>query len=65
MIRYRFEQIRNSKFTNSWNSRHDSNGEFKMHTITVYNENEVKELNDIQNIQGEDKVWIDLVDPYR
>ena len=34
-----------------------------MHTITVYNENEVKELNDIQNIQGEDKVWIDLVDP--
>ena len=36
---------------------------FKMHTITVYNENEVKELNDIQNIQGEDKVWIDLVDP--
>ena len=34
-----------------------------MHTITVYNENEVKELNDIKNIQGEDKVWIDLVDP--
>jgi Mg2+ and Co2+ transporter CorA len=34
-----------------------------MHTITVYNENEIKELNDIQNIQGEDKVWIDLVDP--
>jgi magnesium transporter len=34
-----------------------------MHTITVYNENEVMELNDIQNIQGEDKVWIDLVDP--
>ena len=34
-----------------------------MHTITVYNENEVKELNDIQNIKGEDKIWIDLVDP--
>ena len=34
-----------------------------MHTITVYNENEVKELNDIQNIQGEDKVWIDLIAP--
>ena len=33
------------------------------HTITVYNENEVKELNDTQNIQGEDKIWIDLVDP--
>ena len=32
-----------------------------MHTITVYNENEVKELNDTQNIQGEDKVWIDLL----
>src|SRR6476620_1749940 len=33
-----------------------------MHTITVYNENEVKELNDIQNIKGEDQIWIDLVD---
>src|SRR6476659_8424106 len=34
-----------------------------MHAITVYNENEVKELNDIQNIQGDDKICIDLVDP--
>src|SRR6476620_311869 len=34
-----------------------------MHAITVYNENEVKELNDIQNIQSEDKIWVDLVDP--
>ena len=34
-----------------------------MQTITVYNENEVKELKDIQNIKAEDKIWIDLVDP--
>lgn len=34
-----------------------------MQTIIVYNENEVKEQKDFQNIKSEDEVWIDLVDP--
>jgi Mg2+ and Co2+ transporter CorA len=34
-----------------------------MQTIITYNENEVTELKNLQNIKPEDKVWIDLVDP--
>ena len=38
-----------------------SNADKRHHN--VYNENEVKEQRDIQNIKAEDKIWIDLVDP--
>lgn len=34
-----------------------------MQTIIIYNENEVTEQKDFQNIKSEDKIWIDLVDP--
>ena len=34
-----------------------------MQTIIVYNENEVKEQREFQNLKSEDKIWIDLVDP--
>ncbi len=34
-----------------------------METIIVYNENEVTEQKEFQNIKSEDKIWIDLVDP--
>ena len=34
-----------------------------MQTIFVYNENEVKEQREFQNLKSEDKIWIDLVDP--
>ena len=34
-----------------------------MHTITVYNENEVKGQREFQNLKSEDKIWIDLADP--
>jgi magnesium transporter len=34
-----------------------------MQTIIVDNENEVKEQREFQNLNSEDKIWIDLVDP--
>ena len=34
-----------------------------MQTIIVYNENEVKEQREFQNLKSEDKIWIDLGDP--
>ncbi|MGB8188143.1 MAG: CorA family divalent cation transporter, partial [Nitrososphaeraceae archaeon] len=34
-----------------------------MQTIVTYNENEVKEQREFQNLKSEDKIWIDLVDP--
>jgi Mg2+ and Co2+ transporter CorA len=34
-----------------------------MQTIIVYNENEVKEQKEFQNLNSEDKIWIDLGDP--
>ena len=34
-----------------------------MQTIIVYNENEVKEQREFQNLKSEDKIWIDLADP--
>jgi magnesium transporter len=34
-----------------------------MQTIITYNENELTELKNLQNIKSEDKIWIDLVDP--
>ncbi|MGB0003751.1 MAG: hypothetical protein WBP74_03730 [Nitrososphaeraceae archaeon] len=34
-----------------------------MQTIVTYNENEVKEQLEFQNLKSEDKIWIDLVDP--
>jgi Mg2+ and Co2+ transporter CorA len=34
-----------------------------MQTIILYNENEVKEQREFENLKSEDKIWIDLVDP--
>jgi magnesium transporter len=34
-----------------------------MQTIIFYNENEVKEQKEFQNLNSEDKIWIDLGDP--
>ncbi|MGB8159812.1 MAG: CorA family divalent cation transporter [Nitrososphaeraceae archaeon] len=34
-----------------------------MQTIVTYNENEVREQREFQNLKSEDKIWIDLVDP--
>ena len=34
-----------------------------MQTIVTYNENEVREQRELQNLKSEDKIWIDLVDP--
>lgn len=34
-----------------------------MQTIITYNENEVKEQKEFQNIKLKDKAWIDLIDP--
>lgn len=34
-----------------------------MQTIISYNENEVKEQKEFQNIKSKDKAWIDLIDP--
>ncbi len=34
-----------------------------MQTIIVYNQDEVTEQKEFQNIKSEDKIWIDLVDP--
>ena len=34
-----------------------------MQTLIVYNENEVTEQKEFQNLNSEDKIWIDLVDP--
>jgi len=34
-----------------------------LQTIITYNENEVKELEEFQNIKLKDKAWIDLIDP--
>ena len=34
-----------------------------MQTIVTYNENEVKEQREFQNLKSEDKICIDLVDP--
>lgn len=34
-----------------------------MQRIIAYNENEVKEQKEFQNINSKDKAWIDLVDP--
>ena len=34
-----------------------------MQTIVTYNENEVKEQREFQNLKSEDKIWIDLGDP--
>ena len=34
-----------------------------MQTIITYNESEIKELKEFQNIRSEDKLWIDLVNP--
>lgn len=34
-----------------------------MQTIIAYNENEVKEQKEFQNIKPKDKAWIDLIDP--
>jgi len=33
-----------------------------MQTLIVYNENEVTEQKEFQNLNSEDKIWIDLVD---
>lgn len=38
-------------------------GQTFMQTIVTYNENEVKEQREFQNLKSEDKIWIDLVDP--
>ncbi len=34
-----------------------------MQTIIVYNENQVKEQREFQNLKSDDKIWLDLVDP--
>lgn len=34
-----------------------------MQTIITYNESEIKELKEFQNIQSEDKVWVDIANP--
>ena len=34
-----------------------------MQTIIVYNENQVEEQREFQNLKSDDKIWLDLVDP--